>query len=345
MISSVKSKARMEHDGERFDVVATALFPELSRKKIKGIIDSGGAYVNKKRVKVAKTVVREGDLVELFWEGPTPASVPAMATRAGVAMPSTAHPQPPQKASHRVGRCVLAEADLVLVQKDFLVVNKPAGLPSQATLTSSTDTVLHALAALRPSEFPVESLFLVHRLDKETSGVLVVARTPAARAHFEAAFRDRKVKKTYEALCFFKPEVSSGEVRFPIAKDPMRTNTYFALTSTQSGGKRSVAKEATTRFETVRFFARAQASHVRLFPETGRTHQIRVHMQALGCPLLGDKTYAQNVVGHAFAQTALRHMLHAASLAFVGPRGDAYTLHAPHPPDFAACLEALARMD
>ncbi|MCA2959579.1 MAG: RluA family pseudouridine synthase [Silvanigrellales bacterium] len=325
MITSVKSKARAEHDGERFDVVATVLFPELSRKKIKSVIDAGGAYLNKRRVKVAKMALREGDLVELFWEGP---STPSL----GQARPK---PSP----------LVLTEAHLVFVEKDFLVVNKPAGLPSQATLTSSTDTVLHALAALRPADFPLESLFLVHRLDKETSGLLVVARTTAARAHFEDAFRDRRVNKTYEALCFFAPKVAAGEVALPLAKDTSRANTYFALSSTAGARRRSDAKAALTRYETVRVFARAQASHVRCFPETGRTHQIRVHMQALGCPLLGDKTYAQNVVGHPFAQTALRHMLHAARLAFVGPGGNAYTLDAPHPPDFAACLEALARTE
>lgn len=325
MITSVKSKARAEHDGERFDVVATALFPELSRKKIKTVIDAGGAYVNKRRVQVAKFAVREGDLLELFWEG--------------AASPSPGKPKPAAPGT------ALTEAHLVLVEKDFLVVNKPAGLPSQATLVSSTDTVLHALAVLRPQEFPLTKLFLVHRLDKETSGLLVVARTPEARTHFENAFRDRTVSKTYEALCYFAPKTPAGEVALPLVKDTSRANTYFALTSTTTSRKRPDAKSALTRYETVRTFPRAQASHVRCFPETGRTHQIRVHMQALGCPLLGDKTYAQNVVGHAFAQTALRHMLHAARLAFVGPRGDAYTLDAPYPPDFAACLEALARME
>jgi 23S rRNA pseudouridine1911/1915/1917 synthase len=338
MIANVKAKVRDELDGERFDVAAAALFPELSRKRVKTVIDAGGAYVNKRRVRLAKVEVKSGDMVELFWEeAPRPSDgVP----RAGPgALPG---PRPAVGPSRTPVIALLKEEHFVHVEKDFLVVSKPAGLPSQATLTSSTDTVLHAIATLRPQDFPLASLHLVHRLDKETSGLLIVARTKAARAHFEEAFRERTVKKVYDALCFFAPMGDEGTVDFPLVKDSSRPNAYLAVRGARS---RADAKSARTAYEVVKRFPKARACLIRLAPETGRTHQIRVHMQALGCPLLGDKTYALGVVGHAFAQTALRHMLHAARLSFVGPRGDTYTLDAPYPADFAACLAALERTE
>jgi len=323
MIQNLKAKATEQHDGERFDTVAAALFPTLSRKKVKTVIDAGGAYLNKKRVKVAKAEVRSGDTLELFWEGRDDI--------AKVADPRTKFERPQASVA-------LRDEHVLMVTEDFVVLSKPAGLPSQATLVSSTDTVLHALAALRPADFPIESLFLVHRLDKETSGVMIVARTREAQKHFEDAFRERRVHKEYHALCFGAPAPAAGTVAFALTKDARRPNTYVAV---MGGRSRPGAKEALTRYETLRRFPKAQASLVVCRPETGRTHQIRVHMQAVGCPLLGDKTYAQNIVGHAFAQVALRHMLHAHALEFVGPRGDRYTPIASYPADFAACLAEL----
>lgn len=316
-------------DGERFDVAASALFPEISRKKIKSIIDAGGAYCNKRRIQVAKHLVKIGDKLEIFWDVKSDLELMKATEGQRVKFIRTPH------------GAVLKETDVLFEHADFVVVNKPAGLPSQATLVSSTDTILHALQALDPKRFALESLFLVHRLDKDTSGVLLIGRNARAKAFLEEAFRDRKVTKTYEALCFNVPPEASGVISYPLAKVQGQANTYYPVMKKVGKTSSGSPKSAETRFEVKQAFAKAQASHILCFPTTGRTHQIRVHLMAVGCPLLGDKTYARNILGHPLGQVALRHMLHARAVAFAGPNGEKYVFEAPVPADFAACLETL----
>lgn len=132
MVSQIKAQVPSSLNGARFDVAAAALFEGFSRKKIKTIIDRGGAYLNKKRITLAKKEVRSGDTIELFWDEARPLS-----TRPLNAIP----------------------VQIISDQEDFVVINKPAGLPSQATLTTSEDTVIHALHNQYPDLFSVDKLF------------------------------------------------------------------------------------------------------------------------------------------------------------------------------------------
>ncbi|NBO37206.1 RluA family pseudouridine synthase [bacterium] len=324
MVSQIKAQVPPSLNGERFDVAAAALCSEFSRKKIKLIIDRGGAYLNKKRILVAKKQVSEGDIIELFWEESRPLSGNSVKT---------------------IAVSILAE------EADFIVINKPAGLPSQATLTSSEDTVIHALQVQYPEKFANSQLLLVHRLDKETSGVMLLAKSKAAQARFEKLFIERKMKKVYQALCFGVPRERQGVLRWPIRKDPSRPNTYVAVLNSgapSAGGRGSSPgrkmpeiKSATTLYVVLKTFPQARVSWIECQPETGRTHQIRVHLQALGVPLLGDKTYAANVIGHPMAQLATRHMLHAVRLAWTQDDGSTFAFEAPFPHDFGACLNRL----
>lgn len=316
MVSQIKAQVPMALNGTRFDIAAAELFDGFSRKKIKLIIDRGGAYLNKKRILVAKKSVSSGDLIELFWDESRPLG----------------------------GRSVKhLPVAIIAHHNDFLVVNKPAGLPSQATLTSSEDTVIYALKEQYRELLSGCDLQLVHRLDKDTSGVMLIAKSKAGQARLEKLFVNRRIHKTYHALCFGVPKSVQGELKWPIRKDPSRPNTYVAVLS--GAGKQARQglgeKSALTRFLVVNTFHQGRASLIECHPETGRTHQIRVHLQGLGVPLLGDKTYAVNVVGHPLAQLATRHMLHASALSWAEDGGEEFAFEAPFPDDFLNCLNHL----
>lgn len=318
MLGQIKAQVPASLNGERFDVAAAALFESLSRKKIKMIIDRGGAYLNKKRVMIAKKNVSAGDLIELFWDEARPLKSDQLKS-----IPVTVLSETPQ----------------------FLVINKPAGLPSQATLTSSEETVIHALCSQYPDKYKLTELFLVHRLDKDTSGVMLIAKGKASQSQLEQLFLQRKMKKCYVALGLGIPSAVEGVLNWPIRKDSSRANTYMALMGAASArsaqGKSKDIKSAITGYLVLKTFPKLQASFIECRPETGRTHQIRVHLQALGVPLFGDKTYANNVIGHPCGQWAARHMLHAQSISWQDADGRTFAFEAPLPDDFRVCLNRL----
>lgn len=318
MLGQIKAQVPASLNGERFDVAASALCQSLSRKKIKMIIDRGGAYLNKKRVMIAKKNVAEGDLIELFWD------------------------------EDRLLKSDQLKSIPVSVLADtpqFLVINKPSGLPSQATLTSSEDTVIHALCSQFPEKYKTNELFLVHRLDKDTSGVMLIAKSKASQSQLEQLFLQRKMKKVYLALGLGIPSPVEGILRWPIRKDSSRSNTYMAVMGASSSRsaqlKSKDVKSAVTAYLVLKTFPKLQASFIECRPETGRTHQIRVHLQALGVPLFGDKTYANNVIGHPCGQWVARHMLHAQSISWQEADGRTVAFEAPLPDDFRVCLNRL----
>lgn len=316
MVAQIKAQVPGSLNGARFDVAAAALFEGMSRKKIKSVIDRGGAYLNKRRITLAKKEVTAGDIIELFWDESRSLS---------------------ERTVKKIPIQILSN------QENFVVVNKPAGIPSQATLTTSDETVIHALKEQYQNLFSTSELLLVHRLDKETSGVMLIAKSKAAQQDLEKLFLERKMKKVYNALCFGLPKSKQGVLDWPIRKDPSRPNTYVAVVGAAGRGGRGAAqaKTALTRFQVLKTFPKNRASLIECYPETGRTHQIRVHLQALGVPLLGDKTYSTNVIGHPLAQSATRHMLHAVSLSWIDKDGQTFAFEAPFPEDFGACLYLL----
>jgi 23S rRNA pseudouridine1911/1915/1917 synthase len=207
----------------------------------------------------------------------------------------------------------------------LLVVNKPPGVTAQPTAGRVGDSLLD-----EASSWLKKPAGLVHRLDRETSGVTVFGKTPEATSALAAQFREGRVEKVYLAVTGPGLE-ASGEVDLPIGRDPSHPGR-------QRAQKGAMGKKAFTRFE--RLTAQPHFCVVRLFPKTGRTHQLRAHLTALGFPILGDRLYRGAPV--AGALEAPRCLLHARSLTLVHPTTQAkLTFEAPVFEDMAVFLKAV----
>ncbi|HET7785601.1 MAG TPA: pseudouridine synthase [Myxococcales bacterium] len=258
---------------------------ELARKAIAG----GGAFVRGKRVRDAGLVLRRGDRVELSLQQ---AEAPPLSRD-----------------------CVIH------LDEALLAVDKPAGVPSQEDLAGGAALPGLCSALLRSLGEKETQALLVHRLDRGTTGVTVLARTRRAQAALLEDFRRHRAVKEYRALVLGGPAADEGTAESPVESRP-----------------------ALTRWRVVDRYG--EAAQVAAFPETGRTHQVRIHLRELGCPLLGDKAHG----GPAFLTRpdGLRHdfarpLLHALSLSLRHPAGGDLRLHAPLPDDFRAAQEFLAR--
>jgi 23S rRNA pseudouridine1911/1915/1917 synthase len=282
--------------GDRLDRFLAAQLPHLSRSRLQTLIKQGHATLDGKPAKPGEKV-RRGALVALT-EPP--------------AEPSQLEPED-------------IPLNILFEDADLLVLNKPPGLVVHPAAGHSRHTLVHALlghgAALsgiggeqRPG--------IVHRLDKDTSGCLVVAKTDAAHAHLSRQFAGRSVTKIYLALVqgYFAGQ-RSGTIEGLIGRHPVDRKKMAVLTR---GGRASrTAWRVTQDLPGV-------GSVVECTLHTGRTHQIRVHLKHLGHPLLGDPLYAPRLVGHY-----PRQMLHAWRLGFKHPRtGEAMHFSSPLPEDF-----------
>jgi 23S rRNA pseudouridine1911/1915/1917 synthase len=219
-----------------------------------------------------------------------------------------------------------------------IVVDKSAGLVVHPARGHREDTLAQMLAPLLGDEDADdgkdgderERRGIVHRLDRDTSGLLVVARTDEALRRLQAALADRLIEREYLALVEGRPPARSGTIEAPIGRDP-RVRTRKAV-----GG--SGAREARTHFTLER--ALADTSLLRLRLETGRTHQIRVHLQAIGHPVVGDPEY-----GTAGLLGLERQFLHATRLAFEHPlTGERIEVSSPLPADLQLALERAERV-
>ncbi|MDX2209743.1 MAG: RluA family pseudouridine synthase [Sphingopyxis sp.] len=247
-------------------------------------------------------------------------------------------PQPPAPAAPRprASRAPLSDADIafaetLVIHRDAsaLVLDKPPGLATQGgTKTSEhVDGLLDALkgdAPVRPK--------LVHRLDKDTSGALLVARTPRAAAFFSKAFSNRSARKTYWAIVVGVPAVEAGEINLPLAKQP------------GTGGEKMHVSEAAGQPALTRYRvldrAGNEAAWVELHPLTGRTHQLRVHMAAIGHPIVGDGKYGGKAAFLTGTISRKLH-LHARRLRIDHPDGGKLDIAAELPDHFAASMASL----
>ncbi|MFN7709456.1 MAG: RluA family pseudouridine synthase [Holosporales bacterium] len=214
--------------------------------------------------------------------------------------------------------------ELVLYEdQDMVVLNKPAGLAVQGG-----SKIMHSLDRLVQHWRPQETLRLTHRLDRDTSGVLLLAKHLSSARHLTAAFKAGKIDKTYVAVCVGRPEKDKGSIDKAIKKLPGKL------------GERMVTDPEGLSAVTEYHILKHGQNHLTLLslhPLTGRTHQLRVHCMALGCPILGDGKYAGRAAQYLDQRYPLH--LHAASVRFLHPHGGMMTIEAPLPPHMEETLQ------
>jgi 23S rRNA pseudouridine1911/1915/1917 synthase len=240
-------------------------------------------------------------------------------------------PEPPQALAPKAE--LVEGMDVLYADDDVIAIHKPAGVAAHPTLGWEGPTVVGGLAAAGyrvSTSGPTERKGIVQRLDVGTSGVMVVAASERGYSHLKRAFKERTVKKTYHALVQGLPDPIVGTIDAPIGRHPS-SGWKFAVVD---GGKHAV-----THYEVMEAFREASLLEVHL--ETGRTHQIRVHMSATGHPCCGDPMYGSDP--NLTKRLGLkRQWLHAVKLGFEHPAtGKWMEIGAPYPPDLAHALEVL----
>ena len=285
-------------------------FPALTQGTIQKLCRTGQVRVDGRRVEAAARLL-PGQAIR----------IPPLAARVRLSAEQPAAPTPIAPESQR------APEQMVLYRDDqLLVLNKPYGLPVQGGpgISRHLDGMLPALS------FDGERPRLVHRLDRDTSGLLVLARTPGTAAKLAAAFRGRAVDKTYWAVVAGRPVPPEGRVDLPLQRITGARGERTALAARNDAR----AARAVTDYRTLDHAARKLA-WLELKPLTGRTHQLRVHCAALGAPILGDVKYAepdQNGAGSAIIDgLSSRLHLHARSLVLPHPGGGTLLVEAELP--------------
>ena len=303
-----------ERAGERLDRFLAAELPNLSRSRVQSLIEEGRVNVDGSSCKASHHVAAGESIVVEIPEA---------------RFANIVEPEP-------------IPLEILYQDEDLAVVNKPAGMIVHPGAGAHSGTLVAALlsrfggsAALSSVGGPLRP-GIVHRLDKDTSGALVVALNDAAHKRLVEEFSERQVQKTYLALLHGKIKGDSGVIEMPIARDLRRRSRMTA--------RRHDGRAARTDWRVllrIDGFVLIQAGL-----HTGRTHQIRVHFSALGCPVVGDTVYGaprQERVRSVLLPELGRNFLHAARVAFSHPRtGGLIDVRAPLPPELRTYLASLA---
>jgi 23S rRNA pseudouridine1911/1915/1917 synthase len=292
----------VELGGLRLDQALARLFPQHSRSRLQGWLKEGWIRVDGASPD-ARRKVWGGECIEID------------------------APPPPEVAAELPEDIPLA---VVFEDDDLLVIDKPAGLVVHPGSGNWSGTLLNALLHRNPALAGVPRAGIVHRLDKDTSGLMVVAKTLAAQTELVRQLQARTVRRHYRALV--QGELTAGgTVDAPIGRHPTQ-RTRMAVVGN--------GRPAVTHYLVTERFPRVTLVECRL--ETGRTHQIRVHMAHIGHPLVGDPVYGARRCGDVRLDAFPRQALHAFRLGLVHPRsGEAMSWEVPMPADFAALLDGL----
>jgi 23S rRNA pseudouridine1911/1915/1917 synthase len=294
-----------DYAGMRFDAALARLYPEHSRSRLQewlkaGLIQlDGAAAEGKSRVLGGEHIVFAADMGGIL--------------------------QTHDHAAEDIALNIVFEDDALLV------INKPAGLVVHPGNGNASGTLLNALLHHAPQLAGIPRAGIVHRLDKDTSGLLVVAKTLTAQTDLVRQLQARTVKRHYLALALGVIDLG-GTIDAPLGRHPVHRTKMAVL---RSGGR-----EAKTHYLVRERFTKATLLECQL--ETGRTHQIRVHLASRGNPLAGDPVYGKTCSGDALLDTFKRQALHAWRLALVHPVSQLeMSWESPLPADFAQLLEAL----
>ncbi len=283
---------------ERLDTFIAECLPDVSRSQLKKLINSGRITLNGVSTK-ASNKLKGGELIQIDLPDPEP---------------TEALPEP-------------IPLDVLYEDQDLIVINKPAGMVVHPAAGHSHGTLVNALlyhcqdlagigGVLRPG--------IVHRIDKDTAGVIVATKNDQSHQHLAAQFKDHSIKRRYLALIHGAPDSQSGTIDQPIGRHPTQRK--------KMSGKSRNGKRAVTHWKILKQYNISRLSLLELQLETGRTHQIRVHFSEINCPLVGDPLYGNRSRTIAIKDMELRQLidqlpgqaLHAQCLGFIHPRSGKY---------------------
>ena len=293
----------VEAGGERLDKITPAHVPDLSRATAQRLIKAGEVTVNGRLSKPSYRVQVGDDVV----------------VRVPTEMPAPVVPEN-------------IPLDVIYEDDALLVVNKPAGMVVHPAYGHASGTLVNAVLAHCPQIADVggpDRAGVVHRLDKDTSGLILIAKDGVTRAALQRQFKRRQVAKTYLALVEGQMQPREGVVEAPVGRDKRQRKKMAVVRS---------GREARTLYRAIEYFANYTLLEVR--PHTGRTHQVRVHLSWLGYPIVGDAVYGR----HRQRLLRGRHFLHAARIRFSHPAtSEEVEFEATLPPELAAVLDQLRR--
>jgi 23S rRNA pseudouridine1911/1915/1917 synthase len=286
---------------QRLDKFLVGCLPEYSRSRLQGLIKDGYVLVDGDIAYKTGQKLDEGCVVEVRVPPPQPSTL----TPESIAL------------------------DIIYEDDNVIVVNKPAGMVVHPAAGHPSGTLVHAALAHAPA---IEGIGgerrpgVVHRLDKDTSGVIILAKNDTSHRWLQDQFRSRKVEKTYLALVDDKPPTPRGRIEAPIGRDPHHRK-HMAIVVPDKG------RQAISEYNTLESFPKHTLLEVH--PITGRTHQIRLHMDFLGCPIVGDTTYGRQ----KSSLPLMRHFLHASRIRIALAEDSAiHTFEAPLPAELVSLL-------
>lgn len=301
---SVVNLTFAEEQPERLDKYLAARLPEFTRSRIQSMIKEGLVFVNGLPPRKAGQILEQGAGIRVDIPPVQPASIVPEA----IAL------------------------DIIYEDDDLIVVNKPAGMVVHPSAGHSSETLVHAALAHAPQMEGIggqQRPGVVHRLDKNTSGLILLAKNDRAHRWLQDQFRQREISKIYLALVDGRPPTPSGRIEAPIGRDT-KNRQKMAVVTPEKG------RQAISEYHTLETFPNHALLEVH--PLTGRTHQIRLHLLFLNCPVAGDTVYGRS---RSTIPTD-RHILHAYRLTLRLPgQADRVTFEAPLPQDLERLLQLL----
>jgi 23S rRNA pseudouridine1911/1915/1917 synthase len=293
-------------DEERLDHFLVESLPDYSRARLQALIKDGFVLVNELPAKKSGQMLEKDSVIEVR--------------------------VPPAAPTDLIGENI--PLDIIFENEDVIVVNKPAGMVVHPAGGHDSGTLVHAVLGYEPNIEGIggeERPGIVHRLDKDTSGIILLAKNDKAHRWLQDQFRLRKVEKTYVALVDGKPPTPAGRVEAAIGRDQSHRKK-MAIVSENKG------RDAVSEYQTLESFP--QHTLLEFHPLTGRTHQIRLHCMMLGCPIVGDEIYGRKKSSIDLG----RHFLHAHRLKIILPNEkQSRTFEAQLPEELTRALDDLRK--
>jgi 23S rRNA pseudouridine1911/1915/1917 synthase len=299
---------KVEESRDRLDRYLSQQLPELSRSRLQKLIETGNIKLNGQVCTAKKTPIQIGDRLHINIPPNQPLAIQAEAIPLNI-----------------------------LYEDDYLIIiNKPAGLVVHPAPGHENGTLVNALLSHCPNLAGIGGVQrpgIVHRLDKDTTGALVIAKSDRAHQHLQAQLKAKTARRDYLGIVYGVPPQASGTVNLPIGRHPIERKK-MAVVPIEKGGR-----EATTHWNVQERLGNYTLMHFRL--ETGRTHQIRVHCTQIGHPIVGDPIYSS---GHSVGVNLSGQVLHAWKLTLEHPiSGETLEAIAPLPSTFTKLLEVLRK--